>query len=302
MGSNWYARLEDCTVGPLSTLDLHRLVSTGEVTRSTRIRDGKDAEWVPAEWVSDLFDNTSAEGGAIPDGNVRWLPRIVAGLVVVAGILVVGIVVVLVVSRLLRQDLATSANQQMPSSGDPADKRGSATPEVSPPPDSRPLISRLFGPSLSDSWKELAKKFLDRASKINEGKFDLSYRELRSQLADAKGAFDLVVSTWPEGLPRESERDFRAAIDAWDLALDLWHMRIFRSDAPVEPDVNGFRRFTAFAENRLVIKTHPQDFIVPGYRGKRYLPINENIDILLKVSGENYERGKRLWIDSGVLK
>jgi hypothetical protein len=44
----------------------------------------------------------------------------------------------------------------------------------------------------------------------------------------------------------------------------------------------------------LVFDVHPSDFIVDGYRGKKYLPFDENISVLLSVASDYFQNGQTL--------
>jgi hypothetical protein len=136
-------------------------------------------------------------------------------------------------------------------------------------------------------------KFLDDSTRITGATSQgVAYRRFGDLLADARGSYDLVLSTWPAHIPTSSLDNFDKAFEGWDLVDDLWWMQINKKDNPVQPDINGFAHYLAYAGEFLVIAVHPNSFIVPEYRGKQYLPFDENISALMSVARAYFDDGK----------
>ncbi len=61
-------------------------------------------------------------------------------------------------------------------------------------------------------------------------------------------------------------------------------------DEPVEPNVNRYREFRDYSD-LLVIRTHPDNFIVPEYRGKEYVSF-DNTPLMLAIAANHFESGQ----------
>ena len=57
----WFYEILGDTVGPFSTADFRRLIATGQIRAETRIRMGRDTEWVTALSIPGLFTPSEAE-------------------------------------------------------------------------------------------------------------------------------------------------------------------------------------------------------------------------------------------------
>lgn len=116
--------------------------------------------------------------------------------------------------------------------------------------------------------------------------------EFRDQLATVRAELDLLEQTWPADLERDTMKQFNDSVIAYDLSLQLWRGEIGKYDPPVEPNINRWQDYIEFAGSNLIVKTHPPDFIVERYRGKKYLPFDENIRILMSIGSERFRQGR----------
>jgi hypothetical protein len=163
-------------------------------------------------------------------------------------------------------------------------------PTVKPTNAPTPTVGK---PIVPEVFKTQLMSFLEKGAKVNAlTSQGVTYVELRQAVADMKASYDLVDSTWPSDFSTESRKNTQLAFNGWDMALALWKMKIDESDNPVEPDVNGYKRFLAYEGDQVVLETHPQNFIVKDYRGKKFLPFDENISILLTIAGKYYDKAK----------
>lgn len=148
-------------------------------------------------------------------------------------------------------------------------------------------------PLLSPLFVSQTNTFLDKASSLNSRTgTGITYAEMRELVGDAHGSFDNLKSMYPAIISKEPLEKFEAAFLGWQLTLDLWDMKINELDNPVEPDINGYLDYLGYAEKYLVIDTHPSDFIVGSYRGKKFIPFDENIGILMAVASDHFEEGR----------
>jgi hypothetical protein len=53
--TQWYVKIADKTVGPLSSQQLKQLAQSSKITPATLLRKGSDGTWVPARKVTGLF-------------------------------------------------------------------------------------------------------------------------------------------------------------------------------------------------------------------------------------------------------
>ena len=148
-------------------------------------------------------------------------------------------------------------------------------------------------PTIPEIFKEQLTRFLEEGSKANAmTEQGVTYSQLQEQVADVKGAYDLAFATWPEDFSPESRQSFERALEAWSLALDLWALDIGDKDNPVEPNINGYRRYVDFAGDLLVVDTHPSSYIVEEYAGKKFIAFQENISILLTIAAQGFDEGR----------
>jgi len=147
--------------------------------------------------------------------------------------------------------------------------------------------------TIPEIFKTQLMKFLEEGSKINaKASQGVSFIEFNERVANTKAAYDLIRSTWPESLAIDSRNDFEKALKAWDMTLNLWKLKISNKDNPTEPEVNGYAEYVNFEGDRLITETREGNFIVEHYRGKKYLPFDGNISVLLTIGGESFNKGR----------
>ena len=88
------------------------------------------------------------------------------------------------------------------------------------------------------------------------------------------------------------EENFEKALLSWDYAQLLWSLKIGKKDNPVEPDINHFKELMEYGGEFLRTDIHPSNYIVKDYRGKTFLPFDENISILFTVASEQFEKAQ----------
>ena len=154
-----------------------------------------------------------------------------------------------------------------------------------------PVYSQAF----KDQVLEVIKEGTTLNAMTDQG---VNYGDFQSQLAKTKGAYDLAESSWPAGFNPVAKRDLKKAFVGWRLALDLWNGKINESDEPVEPDINGYVTLLAYEGTAAIQDTHPDDYIVEGYRRKTFLPFSDNISVLLSLAGKSFELPRILLLAS----
>jgi hypothetical protein len=159
-----------------------------------------------------------------------------------------------------------------------------AQPTSTPPPTLTPTESK---PSISEIFKEQLTRFLEESTKLNAmSEQGVNYNDFKQQLANVKGAYDLANATWPSDFAPGVHQSILKTFDGWDLALYVWGLKINDSDNPVEPDINGYVEITNYGGDNLVYDVHDQNYIVEDYRGKKFLPFDDNIGVLLSLASD----------------
>jgi len=153
-------------------------------------------------------------------------------------------------------------------------------------------------PKISDALKEQLTRMLEEGATLTSmTEQGVNYSDYRQQLAKVKGAYDLASVTWETDFAPDAKTNFDKAFEGWDLTLYLWELKIGDKDNPVEPNINNFTSFTNYAGDSLVLEIHPSDFLVESYRGKKYLPFDENISVLLSMASDSFEEGRKLLLE-----
>ena len=70
VASEWFCKISDEQIGPLSSRQLKAMASAGRLTAEDRVRQGAEGSWVPAGRVKGLFPATATPTSkAAPPGN-----------------------------------------------------------------------------------------------------------------------------------------------------------------------------------------------------------------------------------------
>lgn len=168
-------------------------------------------------------------------------------------------------------------------------------PTVTPTPTITPPASRTPAPARNTDaiFDAQVKQFLQEGALLeamtSQG---VNYVNFERQLVELKGAYGLADATWPAAFAPHARVQFDKAIQGWDLALYLWELKLEKADEPAEPNINGYPMYVAYAGDKLFIDVHPSDFIVRAYRGKKYLPFDENIGILFSLASDYFQTGQ----------
>ena len=116
--------------------------------------------------------------------------------------------------------------------------------------------------------------------------------EFGAQLASVRAELDLLVETWPADIDRSAIKHFNDSIVSYNLTYRLWKDKNADYDPPTEPSINGWQDYVEFAGGSLVVDVRPEDYLVPHYRGKRFLPPDRNISVLMRIGAERFKRGR----------
>jgi hypothetical protein len=167
------------------------------------------------------------------------------------------------------------------------------------------LVLALFGygcghkepkkevPPAIEEFKTQAMKFIEAGTqttaKASQG---VPYSDFKSQAVSTKADHDLMLAVWPKAVPTDSQKDFAKSIEGWNLALELWALKIKKADNPTAPNVNGFDGYIAYGLEGMVVERHGKDFLVESYRDKNFLPFDINIKVLLYLAERSFYTGR----------
>lgn len=144
---------------------------------------------------------------------------------------------------------------------------------------------------ISEAFRSQLREFLRAGNRTTGASAQgAGYTDLQRLVGEARGAYDLAVALWPDGVATDSQTDFMKAFEGWELSLYLWRAEITELDEPVEPNVNRYQQFRDYTD-LLIIRTHPDNFIVPQYRGKEYVSF-DNTPLMLTIAANHFERGQ----------
>ncbi|HML22064.1 MAG TPA: hypothetical protein PKD09_10460 [Aggregatilinea sp.] len=163
-------------------------------------------------------------------------------------------------------------------------------PTITTIPSSTPAPARDTSDIFDAQMTQLLEKGSLLGAMTSQG---VNYINYERQLVEVKGTYDFISTIWPSGFALGAQEQFDKAFEGWDLALELWGLKLDDMDNPVEPNINGYLRYTDYAGDELYIAVHPSNFIVPEYRDKQYLPFDENIGILFSLGSEYFEAGQK---------
>ena len=137
---------------------------------------------------------------------------------------------------------------------------------------------------LSDVFKSAISDFISVGSKLNAATGQgVSYLNYRDYYAEAGGAYDLAVASWPENFAPEARDEFDRAMWGWDLTGYLWNARINDGPAPKPSNDERYTEFIAYAGDEL-----------NGPSSNLILVTDSNISILLTMASEQFEAGREL--------
>ncbi len=169
----------------------------------------------------------------------------------------------------------------------------SSDPEIPEPEAPPPEPAGAEPPAVSAAFENQLLQFLGEGAKTTAmAAQGLPYGDFLKQMVNTRAAYDLVLSIWPGNFAADAKNDFGKAIQGWQLALELWGLRISQGDNPTEPDINGFDQYTTYALKELKFETYGKDYLVADYRGRYYLPFDANIGVLLEVAGKSFDTAR----------
>jgi hypothetical protein len=148
--------------------------------------------------------------------------------------------------------------------------------ESGPPPTATPPA--VFISALND--------FISAASKLNAATSQgVNYVNFRDYYAEAGGAFDRALSTWPDDFSPEAKTEFLGAAIGWDLTVHLWGAKVdgkstLRND-PLQDDIIDYGGGKIWT----VITATGVDTGDVGVN-------DENITILMTLASEQFEAGR----------
>lgn len=175
----------------------------------------------------------------------------------------------------------------------PTEEPTPVPPTETPEPTNTPEPTATAVPTISPTFLTRLDAFLTDAGTLESATAQgVNYPTYSDLLTSASGSYALVAETWPESLDDAPLQLFEEAFIGWNLVKDLWGLKLDDYDNPLEPDINGYQLFVDYAGDSLVTDVHPDNFIVADYRGKTFLPFDENIGVLMTLAGDQFQEGR----------
>ena len=154
-------------------------------------------------------------------------------------------------------------------------------------------VAAKEAPKLSEIFRTQLLSYLKSAGRLasltSQG---VNIRDFAEQLATVRAELELLEQTWPTELQETALPRFKKSMGVYGLTLKLWNAKLDKKDEPTEPNINGWAAMLAAAGDDLEIQTFGNDYIVEEYRGKRYLPFDPNIGILMNVASREFFAGR----------
>lgn len=173
---------------------------------------------------------------------------------------------------------------------------------------------------ISDLFKSQLVKLVEETTKLDQMVAQgVAPAEIKAQLPAAKASLELARLTWPDGFATNALSSFRDAIRAWEFAIDLreripklnseqkeiLNNRNYNAEeaqtflqgaettyTPNEAENNGYQEIASFGQEALVYSIYPNDYKMRGYRGKKFLPLHENIIALQKLASTRLKNAR----------
>jgi hypothetical protein len=136
---------------------------------------------------------------------------------------------------------------------------------------------------LPETFTSALNDFLSAGSKLNAATGQgVSYLDYRDYYAEAGGAYELALATWPDDFAAEAKDEFTKAMWGWDLTGVIWSAKI--DDRLTLWDDPRKDEFTQYAGDALTE--------VNFGKGAGVQVSDKNISILLSMASEQFETGR----------
>ena len=146
---------------------------------------------------------------------------------------------------------------------------------------------------LPEMFKSQLMQYLKDASKLSTSVTDgITLVDLNEQLQELKGSHELLSSLWPENFSLSSREKLEKSQEAYKLAYKLFRGKTLNYDEPTEPSTNGFQDFeNSILADALIFQKYTNS-IVSEYNGKKYVPFDGNIELLLTLGSSFFEAAR----------
>ena len=151
---------------------------------------------------------------------------------------------------------------------------------------------KIFIPA---QFKEKAMDFIKKANELETliHSSSVNYIALKNTIDDVKSSYNLMIKIYPEFKNSELHKKFTEFFKGYFFALELWNLKINKSDNPCEPDINGYREMIEYLDGNAVLGTYPESFPVSEYRNKKYIVFDKNISAFIKIADSKYKDAEK---------
>lgn len=148
---------------------------------------------------------------------------------------------------------------------------------------------------IPESFKIQIMSFIEEGTKLDtmtgQG---VNYNNFKIQFANTESAYKMSLSFWPDNLPNTSLEYFDKALNGWIFTNEMWGTKI---EAPNVPEFYNesftvYKQITEYLGDDAITMTVPDDNFMEEWRNLKYLPIDDNISLLMGKASTAFNQGK----------
>lgn len=135
---------------------------------------------------------------------------------------------------------------------------------------------------LSETFRTTLDNFIAAGSKLNAATGQgVNYNNYQQFYAEAGGAYDLAMASWPDGFAPEAQAEFADAMKGWGLTGYVW-----------DADINGKGYLLGSNPRSDEIIDYGGELTVLGGLGSAQVLTKENIGVLMSLASGHFETGR----------
>lgn len=135
---------------------------------------------------------------------------------------------------------------------------------------------------LSETFRTALDNFIVASSKLNAATGQgVNHNNYQQFYAEAGGAYDLAMASWPDGFALEAQAEFADAMTGWRLIGYVWDV-----------DISGRGYLLGSDPHSDEIIDYGGEQTVLGGLGSAQVLTNENIGVLMSLASDHFETGR----------
>ncbi len=143
----------------------------------------------------------------------------------------------------------------------------------------------ILGCGYSEDFKTKAGSLLYDSRILSKNIGQSNYFVVSRFYNDTKISWERVIPIWPENKLQKEKKHFENAIEASRILITLWGQNIAGMEDPIEPNLNNYEVIDKYAKtnNKIIQKV--------GSSGRKYYPMQNNIQVLLTIIDDEFKNG-----------